>query len=541
MDGVVEPLEPGDPPMVGRYRLTGRLGRGGMGQVFLAQSPGGRQVAVKLIRAELAGDPDFRRRFAQEVATARTVGGIFTVPVVDADVDGPRPWLVTAYVDGPSLSDAVASRGPLAPDQVMALAAGLAEGLEAIHAAGVVHRDLKPSNVLLAPDGPRIIDFGISRAMDAAGLTRTGWVAGSPGFMSPEQAVGSPTGPASDVFSLGGLLAYAATGQGPFGDGMSDALLYRVVHAQPDTTRLSPPLRDLVEHCLAKDPRQRPTASQLVSALGGDQPGAAWFPWDPGRRTPPHTATILADVPAPGAGRGMGSAARTAARPAPARGNPRRAGWAWTLGIGGGVAAIAVTIVALAMYWQSRPTASSPLAATSPGGQSPGSPAASGRSPGNAPSGSSGPSGPLAGWTSYSDPGHFSIELPPGWSVSSVTGNEVRFAGPVPGQVALVEWTYSPQPDAYADWQSQAAGHPSIDPTYQQVAITRVSYRGWNAADWEFRDLLPGVLTHYLDRGFIVTPGTLGFAIEIEGPDTSWQSLYGTEWNGLTQSFQPAS
>jgi serine/threonine protein kinase len=275
---MVHALGTGDPQHAGKYRLLGRLGQGGMGQVFLGRSPGGRLVAVKLIRAELAGDPDFRARFAREVVTARTISGIFTVPVVDADVDGPQPWLVTAYVDGPSLADAVAGRGPVSPDQALTLAAGLAEGLEVIHAAGVVHRDLKPSNVLLAADGPRIIDFGISHTADTSGLTRTGWVAGSPGFMSPEQAEGIPAGPASDIFSLGSVLVFAVTGSEPFGTGTAAALLYRVVHSRPDTSGVPAAIRPLVEHCLEKDPRHRPTAGEIVAGLGPAQPSTGWHP-----------------------------------------------------------------------------------------------------------------------------------------------------------------------------------------------------------------------------------------------------------------------
>ena len=214
---IVKPLQPRDPQRVGRYQLLGRLGAGGMGQVFLGQSPGGRLVAVKLIRAELAADREFRARFAREVAAARHVSGMFTAAVVDADPDAPQPWLVTAYVPGPSLAEAVDGQGPLPLTSVLTLAAGLAEGLGAIHAEGMVHRDLKPSNVLLASDGPRIIDFGISRAADATALTRADFVVGSPGFMSPEQALGKDVGPASDIFSLGAVLAFAAAGQGPFG------------------------------------------------------------------------------------------------------------------------------------------------------------------------------------------------------------------------------------------------------------------------------------------------------------------------------------
>ena len=205
-------LQPGDPQLIGPYRLRGRLGAGGMGRVYLGLSPGGRPVAVKVIRGDLAQDPEFLARFRREITVARKVSGLFTAPVIDADLDGPVPWLATAYVPGPSLADAVSQHGPLPAGSVLALAKGLAEGLKAIHAAGVVHRDLKPANVLLAEDGPRVIDFGISRAVESSALTHTGLVVGSPGFMSPEQAEGRLVGPPSDIFSLGAVLAFAATG-----------------------------------------------------------------------------------------------------------------------------------------------------------------------------------------------------------------------------------------------------------------------------------------------------------------------------------------
>jgi hypothetical protein len=238
-----------------------------MGRVYLGRSPGGRHVAIKVIRADLAENADFRARFAQETAAARKVSGIFTAPVVDADLDGPIPWLATSYIAGPSLGDAVAERGPMPAALVLRLAAGLAEGLAAIHTAGVVHRDLKPANVLLAEDGPRLIDFGISRSLEATSLTRTGMVVGSPGFMSPEQAEGRPVGPASDVFSLGAVLTFAATGEGPFGEGSTVALLYRVVTSEPNTQGVSAEIRPLIERCLAKDPGQRPTAAGLLAQL----------------------------------------------------------------------------------------------------------------------------------------------------------------------------------------------------------------------------------------------------------------------------------
>ena len=282
----MKPLQSGDPRRVGRYQLLGRLGAGGMGQVFLGQSPGGRLVAVKLIRADLAADREFRARFAREVAAARHVSGMFTAAVVDADPEAPQPWLVTAYVAGPSLADAVGGQGPLPLDSVLTLAAGLAEGLGAIHAEGMVHRDLKPSNVLLASDGPRIIDFGITRAADATALTRANFVVGSPGFMSPEQARGEEAGPASDIFSLGAVLTFAAAGEGPFGSGAATELLYRVVHDLPDTRQLPGRIRPLVEWCLAKDPRWRPTTDQLLSEVGTIDSAGDWLP-------PPVAQTLV--------------------------------------------------------------------------------------------------------------------------------------------------------------------------------------------------------------------------------------------------------
>jgi serine/threonine protein kinase len=275
---VVQELDPGDPQLMGPYRLVGQLGSGGMGRVFLGLSAGGRPVAVKIIHADLAADPEFRVRFRREVAAARQVSGLFTALVVDADVDGPVPWLATAYVPGPSLAEAVADHGPMSARPVLALAAGLAESLSAIHAAGVVHCDLKPSNVLLSQDGPRVIDFGISRAAAEAAATRGGLIIGSPGYMSPEQALGRPGGPPCDVFSLGAVLAFAATGRAPFGGGSPPEVGYRVVYGRPDLDGLPGQLRPLVERCLAKDPGRRPTAAAVLAEVGALQPANGWLP-----------------------------------------------------------------------------------------------------------------------------------------------------------------------------------------------------------------------------------------------------------------------
>ncbi len=274
--------------MVGPYRLLGRLGRGGMGQVYLGRSSGGRRVAVKVIRPELADDVEFRARFAREVAAARGVSGMFTALLLDADTEADQPWLATAYVPGPSLAEAVATDGPLPAHTVLGLAAGLAEGLQAIHQAGVVHRDLKPSNVLLAADGPRVIDFGISRAREASMLTVSGVIVGTPGFLSPEQAKGRPVGPPSDIFSLGGVLTYAATGTGPFGSGAPDAMVYRVVELEPELSEVPDELRLIIGRCLAKDPAARPTAAELLTEL--DHLGA-----DIGVATPEWLPAAVAD------------------------------------------------------------------------------------------------------------------------------------------------------------------------------------------------------------------------------------------------------
>jgi len=246
--------------------------------VFLGRSPGGRLLAIKVIRAELAGDLEFRTRFQREVAAARSVSGLFTAPVVDADLEAQVPWLATAYITGSSLAETVTRHGPLPAASVLALAAGLAEGLLAIHSAGLVHRDLKPSNVLMADDGPRVIDFGISRAMEASTVTSTGMVVGSPGFMSPEQAEGLEVGPPSDVFSLGAVLAFAATGEGPFGSGSSAALIYRLVHNPPDLSRAPAETRSLIERCLDKDPGRRPSPHQLLAELGEASLAPGWLP-----------------------------------------------------------------------------------------------------------------------------------------------------------------------------------------------------------------------------------------------------------------------
>ncbi|MFD8477988.1 protein kinase [Kitasatospora sp. NPDC059673] len=297
----MQALDATDPRQVGPYTLVGRLGAGGMGAVYLGRSAGGRAVAVKVVRPELAEDTGFRQRFRQEVAAARRVSGAFTAPVVDADPEGALPWMATAFVPGLSLRQAVERHGPLPVATVRTLAAGLAEALGEVHRAGLIHRDLKPGNVLLALDGPHVIDFGISRAADESGLTTTGSVIGSAPYMSPEQALGDPLTPAADVFSLGSTLAYAALGRNLFGEGAGAAVLFRIVNTEPDLGDLPAELRALVAACLAKNPAHRPTPRQLVAHVA-----QAGHPADPDGWLPPAVATevravraVLTAPPAP--------------------------------------------------------------------------------------------------------------------------------------------------------------------------------------------------------------------------------------------------
>ena len=303
-------LLPGDPARVGRYRLTARLGAGGMGVVYLGAAKDGSLVAVKVLRPELAENPEFRARFSREVTTLTRVKGMCTVRVIEADTQAPRPFLVTEYIDGPSLADYIEEQGPLGAEMLYGLAAGLAEALGAIHAAGVIHRDLKPSNVLLTADGPKVIDFGIAQAPDATVLTGTGMTVGSIGFMAPEQIMGQAV-TASDIFSWAVTIAYAASGTAPFGTGVSAAIFYRIMNTEPDIAAVPDSVRPWIEAALAKEPQNRPTADDLLRQLTNTstQPGGSYDvptqtilaqTWRPAAASPlPPAASPLPPVPRP--------------------------------------------------------------------------------------------------------------------------------------------------------------------------------------------------------------------------------------------------
>ncbi|MFJ7061652.1 protein kinase domain-containing protein [Streptomyces griseobrunneus] len=314
------PLLPGDPERLGSVRLSGRLGAGGMGTVYLGRTPGGLTVAVKTVHEHLAAEPHFRERFRREAAAARAVTGAHTAAVLDADPESARPWLATAYLPGVTLRHAVAATGPLEPPAVRSLGAALAEALTDIHGAGLVHRDLKPSNVLITADGPRVIDFGIARAIGDHGLTGAGDVIGTPGFIAPEQITGAivtgaprtrgaVTG-AADVFALGAVLVFAATGRSPFGSATGAVLLYRAVHEDPDLTGVPDEVRELAAACLEKDPGRRPTVARVLDATA--DPGAPLW-W----RAEPLRSLVLGETAAPGPPADPDPTAATERGPAP--------------------------------------------------------------------------------------------------------------------------------------------------------------------------------------------------------------------------------
>ncbi|MET7323998.1 serine/threonine-protein kinase [Streptomyces sp. NPDC005549] len=423
-------LGDGDPQHIGVYRLLGRLGAGGMGHVYLARSDRGRTVAVKLVREELAALEEFRERFRQEVESARRVGGHWTAPVLDADTEAAVPWVATGYVAGPSLQQVVGhDHGALPERSVRTLGAGLAHALQDIHAAGIIHRDLKPSNVLVTIDGPRVIDFGIARALQTVsdgGLTRTGALVGSPGFMAPEQVRGDRVTPACDVFCLGSVLSYAATGRLPFGAANSGvhALMFRIAQEEPDLEGVPEGIADLVRDCLRKDPAARPGLAEVLERTGAQDTvtgGRSRDPWLPSALVAQlgRHAVRLLDTENPEA-------------PGPA-GTPRPPGAAGAAAGAGGAGSGA------AGAGGGRPGGAGPVGAghdgagsdgAGPGGAAPGSAGPDGTSPSGG-----GPSGPALGGAWPGSAGHAAVGAAPGGDPASGSPGSGGFAsgGPGPG------------------------------------------------------------------------------------------------------------
>jgi serine/threonine protein kinase len=379
----VSPLQKGDPEQLGPYRLVGRIGRGGMGTVYLAEGGQGERAAVKVINLDLAHDDAFRLRFRREVESARRVRRFCTAPVLDAQLEGEPLYIVTEYVDGPNLDQFIRTSGPMRGSSLEHLAVGVATALTAIHGAGVIHRDLKPANVLLSSVGPRVIDFGIARALDSvAEATRTGQFIGTPAYMAPEVIEGKPATPASDVFAWGCVVAYAGTGQAPFAAPTVPAVMYQIMHAEPALEGIDPALREVVERTLAKDPAQRPTAQELLDRLVGHDhadtaqvaetvrrtwpnepaPTAAMTQGPPPYRTRqdiPPTVPYPGVAPQMGPGQGPGSGPGRGQAPTVPAGSAGQAGVARRSGrpsprlmvLGGvGVAVVAVVLGALVIF-----------------------------------------------------------------------------------------------------------------------------------------------------------------------------------------------
>ncbi len=351
----VDELRPQDPSRIGVYQLLGRLGAGGMGEVFLGRSPGGRLVAVKVIREEISEHPEALARFRREAATVEAVRSAYTAQLIEASLDAPPYWLATEYVAGPTLRGAVQKGGPFPPGSALRLFAALAEGLAAVHVHGVTHRDLKPQNVILSPQGPQLIDFGIARGLGQTVLTRDGMAPGTPGFAAPEVVLRNAVGPAADMFALGATLAYTATGRPPFGSGDAAAVSYRAVHEDIDLAGVEPALAALIRECVAKDPADRPDPAAVIARCAVDSALAE----DSHYRSLPHAvaATVPGDTataPLPAGGTGQDEAGALGGPPGPTpydepdrRTRPARTGLRGSLGLAAVAAVLAASATAL--------------------------------------------------------------------------------------------------------------------------------------------------------------------------------------------------
>ncbi|MQY02938.1 serine/threonine-protein kinase [Actinomadura macrotermitis] len=373
-----EALHPDDPERIGSYTLLGRLGAGGQGIVYAARGPAGETVAVKLLRSGFGDDRDARARFLRELETAKRVARFCTAAVLDADVAGDRPYIVSEYVDGPSLQAVVRDQGPRGGGALERLAVGTATALVTIHQAGVVHRDLKPHNVLLGSDGPRVIDFGIARALDGVTLTASG-VVGTPAYMAPEQLSGERAGPPADVFAWAGTMVFASCGRPPFGDDNMPAVIGRILHGTPELGGLAGPLRDLAARCLDKDPARRPAASEVLRALLGEQ-----APQGDGT-LPPATllaGAAVAEQPPTAPPFAQPTVRQHAYPPAePARREPARRNTGTVVAVSAAVIAVAAAVVVAVLALKGSQAKDEPKAAAAP----PSSPPASSPAPASAP------------------------------------------------------------------------------------------------------------------------------------------------------------
>ncbi len=505
---------------IGKYVLEQQIGHGGMAVVFRARDEQlGRLVALKIMAPSVASDSEFRQRFVRESRAAAAVDDPHIIPVFEAGESAGVLFIAMRYVAGGDVRSLLAREGPLSVDQTSAILVSVASALDAAHAAGLVHRDVKPANMLLdvrkgRPDHVYLADFGLTKATSgAATLTSTGRFLGTADYAAPEQFGGRHLDGRADQYALACAAVEMLTGQAPFPleNVMAVLFAHRSEHPPPLSTRrhgLPAELDAILGRALAKSPSDRyPSCGDFAAAFQG---AAGPRPRGPGSvRAEPAATTRTLALP--------GSMDRPGRIKVP---RARRRSGRMVIGAAAAVAVTAavVTFLALALP-RHTPSAHAPNT---------GHPAAARAS--------------LApGWHNYEDPSGFAIGLPHDWAVASTTTGEVQFAGAPGGFVVVVGWSTHPLADALADWEHQAAGKAAADSSYRQISIRRVTYRGYNAADWQFTNIYQRVRIRVIDRTFIVRPGQLSYAIELYGPASQWRSVYASIWQPLVTSFQPAS
>jgi serine/threonine protein kinase len=564
---------------VGGYLLEEQIGHGGMAVVFRAHDEKlDRRVALKILAPALAADEAFRHRFIRESRAAAAVDDPHIIPVFEAGEADGALFIAMRYVPAGDLRSLVFREGPLDQDRVAAIISPVASALDAAHAAGLIHRDVKPANILLdarpgRPDHVYLSDFGLSKAAaGSAGLTATGLFLGTVDYASPEQVGSGAVDGRADQYALACTAFEMLCGEPPFSRDHALAVMHAHLSTPPPRVSVLrpglPAAADAVlDRALAKSPEDRyRTCGEFSDALRGAL-GLARYD-EPASRPGRGPTELPAIAPAPGrvasgyaptAPAGLGQPQQPQHQPVPAPAPQQALTWAPPpprqhpdqvppirqhpapgprprrrqagLAIAGATVALAV-IAAAATIVLLRSRSAPPTAA--------GHGTAGRHSPAPGRTASVTPSPAPSGWNFYRNPGRFSIYLPPGWSMSSSSDTATWFNGQEKGFVIKVAWTSHPKPDALKDWRQQARAMPAQYPSYRQIYIRSVSYRGYNAADWEFDDVINGRPRQHLDRGFIVDPGRLAFAIELSGPPARWQAVYASIWHGLVTSFKPA-
>ncbi len=551
---------------VGGYLLEEQIGHGGMAVVFRARDEKlDRQVALKILAPALAADEAFRRRFVRESRAAAAVDDPHIIPVFEAgDADGAL-FIAMRYVRGGDLRSLLFREGPLDPDRVASIISPVASALDAAHGAGLVHRDVKPANILLdarpgRPDHVYLSDFGLSKtAVTSVGLTATGLFLGTVDYASPEQVRGNEVDGQADQYALACTAFEMLCGEPPFSRDHAMAVMLAHQSAPPPRAsalcpRLPAQADEVLGRALAKSPADRyATCGDFSDALRGafglgryddSRFAQAHMPTELAAIVPPSApAAWYAETPAdglpfpgeprdwsagdPATGAAPGPVHDPAPVPpagppqAPRRATRRRSSGRLLAGAALAGAVIAAGAIILVLHPGSKPSAGR-------GGSAPAHPNQGSRS------------AAYADWKTYHQPGRFSIRIPPGWSAIRSNSSGTEFTGPVKGFVVVVAWTAHPKPDALTDWRQQARADAALYPTYHQILIRSVTYRSYNAADWAFTQVHDGTQLRYLDRGFIVDPGKLAYAIELYGPSARWPSVYRTTWRGLVTSFKPA-